>query len=164
MTSATDDPHLDDAANAVARRLDGRRVAVAESCTAGRIAVALAGVEHAADFLAGGLTAYQDQVKRGLLGVQAPSVLSEEAVEEMAAGIARLLDAEVTVATSGVAGRESVDGVEPGTVFVATRVDGATRVATIHIEDADPDRICDRAARRALRILADHLADGAASR
>lgn len=148
-----------DPASAVARRLDGRAVAVAESCTAGRIAVSLAAVERATEFLRGGVTAYQEEVKRTLLGVRADSVLSEDAAAEMAAGIAELLHAEVSVATTGVAGDAAVDGVEPGTVFVATHVDGTTRSTTLHIE-GDPDDVCDRAAHRALTLLAEHLATG----
>lgn len=150
-----------DPARAVARQLDGRAVAVAESCTAGRIAASLAAVERATEFLRGGLTAYQEEVKRTLLGVRADSVLSEEAAAEMAAGIAQLLQAEVAVGTTGVAGDAAIDGVEPGTVFVATRVDGTTRCTTLHL-DGDPDEVCDRAAHRALALLAEHLASGEA--
>lgn len=144
-------------AEAVAAVLGGRRVAVAESCTGGRISVALAAVERASDFYCGGITAYQERTKRELLGVAAPSVLSGEAAAEMARGIAEVLGAEVSVATTGVAGTEPVDGVAPGTVFVATRVDGTERIETLRL-DGDPDAICDGAATRALELLASHLA------
>lgn len=157
MTCAIVDPHARQAAESVAAGLDGRAVAVAESCTAGRVASALAGVERAADFFRGGLTAYQEEVKRRLLGVCAESVLCEQAAREMAVGVARLLGSEVAVATTGVAGGEPVDGVAPGTVFVATLVDGSTRASTFHV-DADPDTTCDQAAAQALTQLATHLA------
>lgn len=159
MTS-TVAPSLQAAADAVAGRMDGRAVATAESCTAGRMASALAGVELAADFFRGGLTAYQEEVKRRLLDVRAESVLCEQAAGEMAEGVSRLLAADVAVATTGVAGTDPVEGVRPGTVFVATLVDGAVRTATIHVDGA-PDEICDRAAARALMLLAEHL-DGPA--
>src|SRR3954464_6252989 len=93
-------------ARRVAELLAGRTIATAESCTAGRVAEVLACVEQATDFLRGGLVAYQDEVKRGLLGVTARSVLTAEAAEQMASGVARLLDADVTVSTTGVAGDE----------------------------------------------------------
>jgi nicotinamide-nucleotide amidase len=162
MTGTTLDRRMRQAADAVAARLDGRTVAVAESCTAGRIASALAGVERAADFFRGGLTAYQEDVKRRLLDVEADTVLCERAACEMATGVAHLLDVGVAVATTGVAGDEPVDGVPPGTVFVATLVDGSTRTATIHV-DADPDATCDEAAVRALSLLADHLSERTAA-
>jgi PncC family amidohydrolase len=66
----------EDLATQVASMLDGRTVATAESCTAGRIAAALACVPGAADFLCGGVVAYQEAVKRDVLGVVAESVLS----------------------------------------------------------------------------------------
>ena len=158
MSAVTADPTTRSAAEAVAARLDGRDVAAAESCTAGRIAAALAGVELATEFFRGGLTAYQESVKRRLLDVRAETVLCEQAAREIAAGVADLLDADVAVATTGVAGTEPVDGVAPGTPFVATLVDGAVRATTLEV-GGDPDQICDRAAAHALALLADHLDD-----
>ncbi len=93
----------DDLSRAVSRALAGRTVAAAESCTAGRIVASLAGVDRASEFLRGGVVAYQESVKRSLLGVSAVSVYSEEAVGEMAAAVRRILGADVGVATSGVA-------------------------------------------------------------
>lgn len=63
-------------AERIATLLDGRSVATAESCTAGRIAETLACVPGAVEFLRGGLVAYQEEIKRRLLGVVAESVVS----------------------------------------------------------------------------------------
>ncbi|RPI07691.1 MAG: CinA family protein, partial [Actinobacteria bacterium] len=112
-------------AGLVASALGGRAVASAESCTAGRICEALATVTGASDWFRGGVVAYQEPVKRALLDVEAASVLSEQAAAEMATGVAELLEADVSVATTGVAGDEPVDGVAPGTVFIATCVGGS---------------------------------------
>jgi nicotinamide-nucleotide amidase len=136
----------------VARQLRGRCVASAESLTAGRVASALAMVEGAANFLRGGLVAYQPAVKGSLLGVTAESVLSLAAAEQMARGAARLLDAAVTVSTTGLAGGEPEDGVEVGAVFVATFVDGVVTSSRYHF-DACPEGVCDLAARQALADL-----------
>ena len=64
----------EDVARRVAQLLQGRQIGTAESCTAGRVAEVLACVEEASDFLRGGLVAYQDAIKRQLLGVTAESV------------------------------------------------------------------------------------------
>jgi nicotinamide-nucleotide amidase len=146
----------EDVARAVALALDGRSVATAESCTAGRLASSLAAVEGAADFLRGGLVAYQETVKRSLLGVGARSVFSTEAASQMAAGACNLLGAEVAVATTGVVGSDSIDGVEPGTVFVGTCVHGETR-SSEHRFEGSPEAMCDQARRRALLDLLDHV-------
>src|ERR1700710_2725089 len=120
-TSSSDGSPVDDVslAEQIAALLDGRTVATAESLTAGRVAERFAYVTSATDFLRGGLVAYQDRIKRDLLGVTAESVLSEKAVVEMANGACRLLDADVATATSGLAGDDPLDGVAPGTVFIA---------------------------------------------
>src|SRR4029453_11510164 len=105
----------EDLARRVAELLDGRTIATAESCTAGRVATVMACVEKAAEFLRGGLVAYQDEVKRDLLGVTAGSVLTAEAAAQMAIGASRLLGADVAVSTTGVAGDEMEEGTPPGT-------------------------------------------------
>ena len=147
-------------ASRVADLLDGRTVATAESCTAGRIAEALATVEKAAEWLVGGLVAYQDDVKRALLNVRAPSVLSLDAAAQMARGVVPLLNADVAVATTGVAGDEPTDGVAPGTVFIATCVDGRT-AAHQHRFEGSPSSVCEQARDAALRSLIAALGDSA---
>ena len=153
--SAGDDREL--AAEAVVEALAGRQVATAESCTAGRIASALATVPGAIDFFAGTLVGYQDEVKRDQLGVRAESVYSSQAVEEMVRGACRLFDVPAAVATSGVVGDEPEDGVAPGTVFIATAVDGVVN-ARRHRFDGAPEERCEQAATQALRDLALDLA------
>jgi nicotinamide-nucleotide amidase len=143
-------------AELVALALNGRAIASAESCTAGRICEALATVTGASDWFRGGVVAYQEPVKRALLDVEAASVLSEQAAAEMATGVAELLEADVSVATTGVAGDEPVDGVVPGTVFIATCVGGSLRVATHHF-GGDPVEVCEAASDCALTSLLDHL-------
>lgn len=148
---------LDEAARLVADQLNGRTVATAESCTAGRLGSSLAAVENAAEFYRGSLIAYQEEVKRALLAVRAESVFSQDAAEQMALGVCELLGADAAVATTGVVGGEPQDGVPPGTVFVATVVDGAVSGAC-HRFEGEPDEISQQASERALRDLAAALA------
>ena len=155
------DPAADaiEAANALAGRLGAWTVATAESCTAGRIAASLACVDHAVDFLRGGVVAYQESEKRSLLGVTADKVVSEAAAAEMALGVARLMGADVAVATTGVAGAEPEDGVPGGTVFIATIVGGEAGVVEHHFEGV-PEQVCEQASVQALRDLMDRLPEG----
>ena len=146
----------EDLANRVAELLHGRAIATAESCTAGRIAEVLACVEHASDFFRGGVVAYQEAVKRDLLGVTAESVLTREAAEEMAAGVGRLLHARVAVSTTGVVGDESEEGTPPGTVYIAVKVDDNV-ASHVHQFDGSPEEVCDQARRQALIDLIDEL-------
>src|SRR4051812_7328415 len=102
-------------AGEIAELLGARTVATAESVTAGRIAQTFATVERASEFFRGGVVAYQEGIKRDLLGVAAQAVVSGPAAVEMAVGVARLLGADVAVATTGLAGGDPVDGKPGGT-------------------------------------------------
>ena len=103
---------------------------------------------------------YQEDLKRSLLGVTADSVYSEDAVSEMALGAARRFGADAAVATSGVSGDEPVDGVEPGSVFIATPLDGDVRSRAYHFAGSSPV-VCHAAAHAApLRPLARRSAAG----
>ena len=146
----------EDVAHRVAALLGHRAIATAESCTAGRVAEALACVEKATEFLRGGLIAYQETIKRQLLHVTAESVLTAAAAEQMATGVAGLLGADITVATTGVAGDEEQDGTPPGTVYIATSVDGAVS-SKVHRFDGSPEEVCDQARRQALVDLVDAM-------
>ena len=76
----------------------------------------------------------------------------------MALGVARLLDAQVTVSTTGVAGDQDEDGTPPGTVYVGTAVDG-TVASRVHHFDGSPQKVCDQARRQALLDLIEALSD-----
>ncbi len=100
--------------------------------------------------------AYQEAIKRELLGVTAPSVLTTVAAEQMATGVARLLAADITVSTTGVAGDEEEDGTPPGTVYIATSVGGDVSSRS-HRFDGSPEEVCDQACRQALVDLVEAM-------
>jgi nicotinamide-nucleotide amidase len=143
-------------ARVIQERLGHRQLACAESCTAGRVAQVLAGTEGAGQWFRGALVAYQSAVKFEALGVTPGPVVSERAAGEMAAGVARLLDADVAVATTGAAGPEPCDGARPGTVVIGTYRDGATGACTYRFS-GDPDQVSAQACTAALEVLAQLL-------
>jgi nicotinamide-nucleotide amidase len=146
-----------DVAADIALRLGRLTLATAESCTAGRVAESFATVERATEFLRGGLVAYQESVKRNLLDVRADAMVSPGAAAQMAAGAAKLFDADVTVATTGLAGPDPEGGVPGGTVFIATCVQGLIGVREHHF-DGSPETVCDQAKRQALLDLRERFA------
>ncbi|MGQ0743182.1 MAG: nicotinamide-nucleotide amidohydrolase family protein [Acidimicrobiales bacterium] len=99
-------------------------VAVAESLTAGLVASALAETAGSSAWFRGGVVAYDKAVKFGLLGVPEGPVVTAAAAEAMARGVARLLGADIGLATTGAAGPEPHEGQPPGTVFLASVVGG----------------------------------------
>jgi nicotinamide-nucleotide amidase len=148
-------PDLPGDAERVAGWLHGRSLACAESCTAGLLAQAFASVEGSGDWFRGGIVAYQRHVKVGLLGVLPHQPLvSSPVAEQMARGTSRLLDATVTVATTGAAGPDPLDGAPPGTLVVGVLIEGVFSHHTFTFPADEPSGLVGRFAETALQTLA----------
>ena len=118
--------------DAVAERLveRGLTLAVAESVTGGLIASRLVAVPGASTWFRGGVVSYASQVKFDLLHVPVGPVVSAIAADAMARGVRDLLDADVGLAVTGVAGPDPQDDQPVGTVFLGiVRGDHARQVA-----------------------------------
>jgi nicotinamide-nucleotide amidase len=74
----------------------------------------------------------------------------------MAAGAARLLRADVTLATTGAGGPSGQDGAPPGRAYVATWVEGATAVRELQVP-GPPPTVCAATVQAALSLLAAQL-------
>lgn len=90
-------------------RARGLRLAVAESCTAGLLAARIVNVPGASDVFRGGVVAYDDAVKRDVLGVPAEllarvGAVSADVAAAMAEGARRTIGADVGIAVTGIAG------------------------------------------------------------
>ena len=133
-------------------------IAAAESLTSGLIARRLGAGPEASEWFRGSLVAYQEPVKFEVLGVRRGPLVDPDCAEEMARGVARLLDADVAVAATGVGGPDPSEGKPAGTVFVAVTVRGSTSVRGLDL-DGDPEEILEATADHALDMLAGALAD-----
>jgi PncC family amidohydrolase len=106
-------------------RSGGRTLAVAESCTGGLLAGAITSVPGSSDYFLGGVVAYHNAVKAGALGVpvrliESHGAVSGEVALSMAEGALERLLADVSIATTGVAGPGGGSRQKPaGTVWVA---------------------------------------------
>jgi nicotinamide-nucleotide amidase len=116
-------------------------LATAESVTGGLIASRIVNVAGASDVFKGSLVCYATEVKRDLLDVAAPSVVSEQAAGEMAQAARRLLQADVGVAVTGVAGPTEQDGQAVGTVCFAIALPGGVVEAVSTRLPGDRERI-----------------------
>ena len=90
-------------------RRRGQTLAVAESCTGGGLGAALAAVPGASDVFLGGVIAYANSVKQGLLGVpadllEAHGAVSDPVAQAMAQGVRRRTGSDWAQAITGVAG------------------------------------------------------------
>ena len=102
----------------------GQSIAVAESFTGGIIASRMVAVPGASAFFRGGIVAYDAEVKYSLLGLERGPVVSAAAAAAMAEGVRRAIGADVGLATTGVAGPDPQEGLEPGTCFVGIALPG----------------------------------------
>jgi nicotinamide-nucleotide amidase len=147
-----------DAAAVVERlRVTGARVAVAESCTGGGLGRELTAVPGASSVFWGGVIAYDDAAKIGVLSVPPDLILSRGAVSEevgraMARGVLQLSGVTWSVGITGVAGPEGGTREKPvGTVCIA--VEGPTsQAATFHFT-GDREQVRRQAVRQALALL-----------
>ena len=93
----------------VARLLEGRWIALAESCTGGLLAARLTERPGASAYVAGGVVSYSNESKVSLLGVEAALIeahgaVSPDVADAMARGALARFGADVAVAITGVAG------------------------------------------------------------
>ncbi len=152
-----DDEGIEDA---VARALAtaGLTLGLAESLTGGLAASRLVNVPGASRWFRGSVVSYASQVKFAVLGVPEGPVVSEEAARAMADGASRVLQSDLGLAITGVAGPDSQDDQPPGTVFVGlARPDRATESFAFHVP-GDRDRVRQYATIAALDLLRRRLA------
>jgi nicotinamide-nucleotide amidase len=122
-------------------RARGWTLGVAESVTGGLIGARIANVAGASETFRGTIGAYATDVKRTILGVTAEVVVSEEAAAQMAEGARRVLNADVGIAVTGVAGPAEQDGVGVGTVcFGIAMPDGKVETVSTRLP-GDRERV-----------------------
>lgn len=102
-----------------------RTLAVAESCTGGKIASLITSVPGCSDYFLGSVTAYSNTSKCTVLGVSPVSIqshgaVSQVVVEEMAHGVRERFGADISIATTGIAGPSGGSIDKPvGTTWIA---------------------------------------------
>jgi len=100
-------------------------LALAESCTGGRVAAEICGVSGASKMFLGGVVAYSNALKEKLLGVprgvlEEFGAVSAETAHDMALGARRISEAAWGVAVTGIAGPTGATNTKPvGRVYIA---------------------------------------------
>ena len=132
LVFGVDDESMEDA---VAKLLiaHGLTLGVAESLTGGLVGARLTNVAGASGFFRGSIVSYDTEVKFDLLGVPEGPVVSEQAARAMAEGACKVLESDVGLGVTGVAGPAEQDGQPVGTVFLAASVDGDTQCVQVRL-------------------------------
>lgn len=138
--------------------LEGKTLATAESCTGGMIGQLLTAVPGASSVYKGGVVSYCNEIKQRLLEVD-EQILSEygavsaPVARAMAQGARKLLDTDIAVSVTGLAGPSGDEYGNPvGTVFIGYS-DGKITVAEKYHFSGDRDAVRAQAAEATLSLI-----------
>lgn len=143
-------------------RVNGLRLAVAESCTGGLIGHRITNIAGASTYYQGSVTAYAYEVKVRLLGVQwktleAHGAVSKETVIEMARGVRQALDADIGLSISGIAGPGGGTAEKPVGLTWIGLSEVNVDLAWSYIWRGDRLQVKLQSAQQALQLLVDYL-------
>jgi nicotinamide-nucleotide amidase len=149
----------------VAQLLAGRKIATAESCTAGLLAARLTDRPGSSEYVMGGVVSYSNDAKAELLGVdtaliEAHGAVSEPVAEAMASGALQRFGADTAVAITGIAGPGGGTPEKPvGTVcFTVELAGGLTVTRTLQLPGNRSD-VRERSTTVAMHLLLRALTD-----
>lgn len=137
-------------------------IACAESCTGGNVAARLSRISGSSSYFLGGIVSYSNSAKHALLSVpeeilERVGAVSEECAMAMAEGARRAFDADIAVATTGIAGPTGATERKPvGLVYIALSIQGAHQVEEHHFP-GDRAAVTFAATERALEMLLDGI-------
>lgn len=111
----------------------GLTLGLAESVTGGLVAARLTEVPGASEVLRGSIVSYASDVKYDILHVPQGPVITPQAAVAMAEGARRVLDADVGLALTGVAGPSEQEEQPVGTVHIGIALGDVAEPVTIRL-------------------------------
>ena len=144
----------------VLKKLQGKTLVTAESCTGGWFGKELTSIPGSSEVYKGGIICYTNFVKEQILGVEPDTLskygaVSKETAGEMAKGVRRILDADISVSVTGLAGPGGDDfGNKVGTVFIGCETENALTVREFQF-NGDRDSVRRQAVCAALELVLD---------
>ena len=141
--------------------LQGKTLVTAESLTGGGIGAELTAVSGSSDVYKGGVISYTDWVKHNVLGVpqsvlETHGAVSESTAAFMASGVRKLLQADIAVSVTGLAGPTGDDYGNPvGTVFIGYE-DAEKSVVRHFVFSGDRESVRSQTIQEALKLILDY--------
>ena len=135
-------------------RAQSKTLAVAESCTGGKISSIITSVAGSSNYFKGGVIAYSNQVKINQLGVSSTdiekgSAVSGKVASQMVEGAKKQLQTDFALATTGYAGPK---GEKVGQVFIGITTPEKTIVNECFLT-GNRKEIVNKAALKALTLF-----------
>ena len=122
-------------------RARGLTIACAESCTGGLLTSTLTDIPGSSSYVMGSVVSYSNDVKSRILHVSEETLLlhgavSEETAREMAEGVRQLMQTDIGVGITGIAGPDGGSAEKPvGLIYIAA----ADRTHTIVAKNNSPE-------------------------
>lgn len=145
----------------VLEALKGKTMVTAESLTGGGIGAALTAVPGSSTVYKGGIISYTNWVKEAVLGVSPDTLenhgaVSVQTAEEMAVGVRKLLQADVAVSVTGLAGPGGDEFGNPvGTVCIGFCNQWESFAVRYHFK-GDREAVRNQTIRAALELVLDN--------
>ncbi len=133
-------------------------VSFAESCTGGNLAHRITQIPGSSAYFLGSVVSYANNVKAEVLGVSREDIgrhgaVSRQVVEQMSAGVARIMRSDCSIATSGIAGPDGGTKNKPvGTVWMAARLNDRLVTECVHFQ-GDRKSVIEQATNHSLVML-----------
>ncbi len=137
-------------------------IGTVESATGGRIADRITSVPGSSDYFKGSVVAYSNEVKVGLVGVEEETIesygaVSEQTAVEMAQGGRKLLDVDICVSDTGIAGPSGGTPHKPVGLFYLGLAAGDESFSQKHVFSGNREENKRDAAEAALAMLREYL-------
>ena len=137
-------------------------IGAVESATGGRIADRITNVPGSSDYFKGSVVAYSNEVKTVLLGVQKATIdnygaVSEQTALEMAQGGRKLLDVDICVSDTGIAGPSGDTPEKPVGLFYLGMAARDESLSQKHVFQGNREENKRDAAEAALNMLKQYL-------
>jgi nicotinamide-nucleotide amidase len=154
--------------NELARRIGealkarGLKLATAESCTGGWVAMALTAIPGSSDWFERGYVTYSNAAKQEDLGVAEATLrrhgaVSEQTAREMAAGALKRAGAQVALAVTGVAGPTGGTAEKPVGLVCFAWAHGSKMVSETRRFDGDRESVRRQSVLRVLEGVLESL-------
>lgn len=117
----------------------GFSISTAESCTGGLLASAFVEIAGASAVFTNGVITYSNEAKIKILNVSkqtldALGAVSEETAKQMAEGVRKIMNTDIGLSTTGIAGPDGgTDGKPVGLVYIGISINDKTMVKKLNL-------------------------------
>ena len=133
-------------------------ITTAESCTGGRVASEITKYAGVSSIYPGSVVSYSNKIKQKVLNVRKSTLknfgaVSRECVKEMLDGVEELMETDISVAISGIAGPTGGTKEKPvGLVYIGVKYKDKLFIEK-NIFDGDRNEVQERAKNRAFEMV-----------